>query len=152
MSTTTHPMALSAATHRATYGAGGGLAGGVIFGLLMQTMDMIPMVAQLVGSTSSAVGWLVHLAIAVFLGVSFAVLLGRAAGSLARAVALGIGYGVFWWVLGALLLMPARLGMPVFELSTTAWQSLIGHIMFGLSLGLVYGLLTRRDHAWVGRG
>jgi uncharacterized membrane protein YagU involved in acid resistance len=147
MSTATHPMALSAATHRATYGAVGGLAGGVIFGLLMQTMDMIPMVAQLVGNTSSAVGWLVHLAISSFLGISFAVLLGPAASTLVRAAALGVGYGVFWWVLGALLLMPARLGMPVFELSTTAWQSLMGHMMFGLALGLIYRQLSRRDHA-----
>jgi uncharacterized membrane protein YagU involved in acid resistance len=147
MSTTPHPMTLSAATHRATYGAVGGLVGGVIFGLLMQAMDMIPMVAQLVGSTSSAVGWLIHLAISAFIGVSFAVLLGQAASTLARAAVLGLGYGMLWWVLGALLLMPARLGMPVFELSTTAWQSLMGHVMFGLALGVVYGQLSRRDHA-----
>jgi uncharacterized membrane protein YagU involved in acid resistance len=140
-------MTLSAATHRATHGAVGGLAGGVIFGLLMQAMDMIPMVAQLVDSTSSAVGWLVHLAISVFIGGTFAILLGQAASTLTRAAALGVGYGIFWWVLGALVLMPARLGMPIFDLSTTAWQSLMGHMLFGLALGVVYSLLSRRDHA-----
>jgi hypothetical protein len=41
--------------------------------------------------------------------------------------------------------MPAQLGMPVFEFGTTAWQSLVGHLMFGIVLGLVFASLVRRD-------
>jgi len=58
---------------------------------------------------------------------------------------LGLGYGLVWWVLGALLLMPARLGMDVFVFDTTAWQSLMGHLIYGLFLGLVFAALTRRS-------
>ncbi|MBA2507784.1 MAG: hypothetical protein H0V32_03545 [Nocardioidaceae bacterium] len=146
MSTTTHSMNLTATTHRAVYGIVGGLAGGVVFGLLMAMMDMIGMVAQLVGSSSAAVGWIVHLAISAFIGASFAVLLGSLAKTLVPAALVGMGYGVVWWVLGALLIMPAQLGMPVFELNTTAWQSLMGHLLFGLVLGIVYSVLARREH------
>lgn len=145
MSVTAHPFVLPTVTHRAGYGAVGGLAGGVVFGLLMQGMGMIPMVAMLVGSESVAVGWVVHLAISAAFGIGFAVVLGSAASTLVRSVVLGLGYGVVWWVLGALLLMPARLGMPVLELSTTAWQSLVGHLLYGLVLGLVYVTLARRE-------
>lgn len=146
MSTTTHSMNLTATTHRAVYGIVGGLAGGVVFGLLMAMMDMIGMVAQLVGSSSAVVGWVVHLGISAFIGASFAVLLGSRAKTIVPASLLGMGYGVVWWVLGALLIMPAQLGMPVFELNTTAWQSLMGHLLFGLVLGTVYAVLVRREH------
>ncbi len=129
---------------RVVNGVVGGLVGGVLFGILMQMMDMIAMVAMLVDSTSPVVGWLVHLTISALIGASFAVLLGGLATGWGKAAALGMGYGVVWWVLGALLLMPARLGMDVFVVNTMAWQSLVGHLIYGLALGLVFAALTRR--------
>jgi hypothetical protein len=122
----------------------GGLVGGVAFGILMQLAGMIPMVAMLVGSEAVAVGWLVHLAIAAFIGASFAVLLGRYATNVGASTAVGAGYGVVWWVLGALILMPARLGMDLFMFNTMAWQSLMGHVIYGLLLGAVYALVAPR--------
>lgn len=145
MSTSAHPLNLTATTHRAVYGIAGGLAGGIVFGILMQVMDMIGMVAQLVGSSSAAVGWLVHLGISAFAGVVFAVLLGSLARTVLPAAVTGMAYGVVWWVVGALLIMPAQLGMPVFEFNTMAWQSLMGHLLFGLVLGVVFSLLARRE-------
>jgi hypothetical protein len=145
MSTTTHATTLSGATHRVVHGIVGGLAGGVVFGVLMQMMGMIPMVAQLVGSESVAVGWIVHLLISSFAGAVFALFLGSRAGTFGPAVGLGLAYGVVWWVVGALLIMPAQLGMPVFVFNATAWQSLMGHLLFGLVLGLVYAALARRS-------
>ena len=133
------PMALLAPS------VGGGLAGGVGFGMLMQLMGMIPMVAALVGSTSVGVGWLVHLIISTGLGGLYGLTVaGRLPAGAVAAAAGGAGYGVIWWVLGALLLMPARLGMPVFGFGTVAWQSLMGHLVFGLVLGLVTWFAARR--------
>jgi len=146
MSTTTHSLNLAPVTHRVGYGVVGGIAGGIVFGLLMQMMDMIGMVAQLVSSSSTAVGWIVHLAISAFIGASFAVLLGSLAKTLVPAALFGMGYGVVWWGLGALLIMPAQLGMPVLDINTTAWQSLMGHLLYGLVLGIVFSQLVRRDH------
>ena len=134
----------TAPTVRVLTGAVGGIAGGVLFGLLMQMMGMIPMVAQLVGSDSSAVGWLVHLAISAFIVATYGILCARYAARLVPAAVTGLLYGAAWWILGALVLMPARLGMPTFTLNTTAWRSLMGHLLFGLVLGLGYAILNRR--------
>jgi hypothetical protein len=67
---------LSGLVNRVIAGVVGGLAGGVVFGVLMQMMGMIGMVAMLVGSDSVAIGWLVHLVIAAGIGAGFGLLLG----------------------------------------------------------------------------
>jgi hypothetical protein len=128
------------APSRIRAGIVGGLVGGIAFGVLMQTTGVLAMVAMLVGSGTVAVGWLVHLAISAFIGATFGVLFGRYAISVGRSTAIGIGYGLLWWILGGLILMPAKLGMDVFVFSTMAWQSLLGHLVYGLLLGAVYAL------------
>ncbi|MGH4009461.1 MAG: hypothetical protein ACRDTH_15140 [Pseudonocardiaceae bacterium] len=145
MAATSAPSpATTALTTRLISGVAGGLAGGVVFGVLMQMMGMLPMVAMLVGSESVPVGWVVHLAISAFISITYALTFGKWADRLAVGVLLGIGYGVVWWVLGALLLMPARMGMDVFMLNTMAWQSLLGHLLYGLILGVGYALVQSR--------
>lgn len=136
--------ATTALAVRALTGAAAGIAGGIMFGLLMQMMGMIPMVAQLVGSDSSAVGWLVHLAISAFIGATYGILFARYAARPMPAAVTGLLYGAAWWIIGALLLMPARLGMPTFTFNSAAWQSLMGHLLFGFVLGLGYAILSRR--------
>src|SRR5688500_6433505 len=85
---------LSMMTRKGSVAAGlaGGLVGGIAFGLLMQMMGMMPMVAMLVRSESVFVGWLVHLVIASAIGISFALLFGAWARTLAVAAAIGLGY------------------------------------------------------------
>ncbi|MGH3367633.1 MAG: hypothetical protein ACRDOY_10555 [Nocardioidaceae bacterium] len=136
--------ATTALPTRLIAGVAGGLAGGVVFGVLMQMMGMLAMVAMLVGSESVAVGWVVHLAISAFIGITYALIFARWADRLAVGAVLGIGYGVVWWVLGALLIMPARMGMDVFMVNTMALQSLMGHLLYGLVLGLGYALVRSR--------
>lgn len=122
----------------------GGLAGGVVFGVMMQMMGMIPMIAMLVGSESMAMGWIIHLAIASFIGATFALLLGGRANRPGSSTALGLGYGLVWWILGPLLIMPARLGMPTFMINDMTVNSLIGHLVYGAVLGLTYALVRPR--------
>ena len=101
--------------NRGIAGIVGGLVGGAAFGVLMQVMGMIPMVAMLVGSSSVGIGWLVHLMISAGIGASFGLLLGAAVTGVARAIGLGAVYGLVWWVLGGLLIMlaPAQCRSPV---------------------------------------
>ncbi|MGA8211172.1 MAG: hypothetical protein WB441_15315 [Nocardioidaceae bacterium] len=143
MTTHAHAPTLSTSAHRAVAGVAGGVAGGAVFGVLMQVVDLMPMVAQLVGSSSVVVGWVVHLGISAIAGAVFAVGVGAFTAALLPTAAAGLAYGALWWVLGALLVMPAQLGMPVLELNTTAWQSLVGHLLFGLVLGLTTAALLR---------
>ncbi len=76
MRTTTHAAAGTTGagsvtlSRRLTAGVAGGLAGGLVFGMMMQVMGMMGMIAQLVGSTSVAVAWVVHLAISAFFGAA----------------------------------------------------------------------------------
>ncbi len=135
---------LSVLVNRGLAGIVGGLVGGVAFGIFMQLTGMIPMVAMLVGSDSVPIGWLVHLVISAGIGAGFGVLLGGWATAMAPSTGLGLGYGVVWWVLGGLLIMPAWLGMGVFMFNAMAWMSLLGHLIYGLLLGVVYALVAPR--------
>ena len=143
-------MATTAATRSATLtstaiaaGVAGGAVGGMVFGMMMQMMGRMPMIAMLVGSSSVAVAWVTHLAISMVLGAGFAIALGRSASTVGSALGLGALYGMVWWVLGGMVAMPLRLGMPVFHFDAMAWQSLMGHMIFGLLLGLVYRQIAR---------
>ncbi|WP_380165583.1 hypothetical protein [Jannaschia sp. R86511] len=122
----------------------GGLAGGVAFGLMMQLMGMLGMVGMLVGTESLAVAWLVHLAISAVIGAGFGLLLAPRVRGLGLGLGLGAAYGLLWWVLGPLLLMPAAMGMPVLTVDAVAGQSLLGHLLFGLVLGAVVAQSRRR--------
>ncbi|MGJ7440642.1 hypothetical protein [Aquipuribacter sp. MA13-6] len=146
MTSTTAPRTASSVVslRSVPVGIAGGLAGGVAFGLMMQVMGMLAMVGMLVGSESLAVAWLAHLAISAAIGAGFGLLLAPRVSGLGVGLALGAGYGLLWWVLGPLLLMPAAMGMPVLDLDATAWQSLLGHLVFGLVLGAVVALVRRR--------
>jgi hypothetical protein len=145
-------------------GAIAGLIAGVVFGLMMQMMTapgpegsrmpMMAMVAQVIGSSSVAVGWLYHLFNSAVIGAAFALLLGsRVRGSTPRAVVLGVAYGGLWWVLGGLILMPLFLGMPPFApirmaaMLPVAMGSLIGHVVFGAVLGASLVRLLGRGHS-----
>ncbi|GAA4934865.1 hypothetical protein ACFPM3_05440 [Streptomyces coeruleoprunus] len=133
----------------AVRGAAAGLVGGLGFGIWMSVsrpvMDtaMITMVAGLLGSTNAFVGWLIHLAIALFAGISFGVLLGQLARRLVPAVVLGLAYGAVWWFVGALWIMPANMGMPVFVWNDVTASSLGGHLVFGLLAGITFSLMAR---------
>lgn len=123
---------------RIVIGAVAGLAGGLMFGALMQMMGMMEMVGKLVGQESAAVGWPVHLVISALIGGGYGATLGQLEHTWVRGAGLGMMYGALWWVVGGLLLMPAQLGMPVFELGETQLMSLMGHAVFGLVAGLVF--------------
>ncbi|ARP74189.1 hypothetical protein LK07_16050 [Streptomyces pluripotens] len=133
----------------AVWGAAAGLVGGMGMGVWMSVsrpvMDtaMITMVAGLLGSTNAVVGWLVHLAIALFAGTGFGVLLGRYVRGPVPAALLGLAYGVVWWVLGALWILPANMGRPVFAWNAVTRSSLGVHLVFGLLTGLAFFAVAR---------
>ncbi len=129
----------------AIYGALGGIVGGMVFGMMMSMLGMIETIAMLVGSEALIVGWAAHMAISVFIGATFGVIARAQLTSWGTGIGIGVAYGMFWWVLGALVLMPARLGMPVFQFNTMAWQSLMGHMVFGLVMGAGAVALARQS-------
>jgi uncharacterized membrane protein YagU involved in acid resistance len=151
---------------RSPVGAGivAGLIAGVVFGMMMTMMTaptpdggqmrMMAMVAQILGSTSLVVGWAYHLFNSAVIGAIFGAIFGWLLGLRTPSWGAGLGwgalYGLAWWVLGGLILMPLLLGMPAFaplampEMRPVAIGSLIGHLIFGLILGAGFVALRRR--------
>lgn len=127
-------------------GAIAGILGGIPFGMLMGMMGMLPMVGMLVRVDNAVVGFGVHMLISAATGALYGFLAVRLPQTWRAAGITGIGYGILWWVLGALILMPFLLGMPhmIFSVGTPQWYSLMGHMIFGLVTALSFLLLYRR--------
>jgi uncharacterized membrane protein YagU involved in acid resistance len=124
----------------------GGIVGGLAFGVLMAMMGMLPMVASIVGSKSVVVGFVYHMFNSVVIGALFGLILGGLSHTYARGATFGLLYGVLWWVLGPMILMPLLLGMGAqgaasqfgAAFSAPMLMSLFGHLIYGLLTGLVY--------------
>lgn len=130
-----------------TAGVIAGLGGGLVFGMMMAMMGMLPMVAMLAGSESAIVGLLVHMVISAGLGGLYGLIAAnRLPSTTGAAVVAGVVYGMVWWVLGALILMPLMLGMSqmIFQIGQTQWLSLMGHAIYGIVTALLFIPLIKR--------
>lgn len=130
---------------KAVGGLVGGSAGGIIFGAMMHMMGMLGMVAGLIGTEGVAAGWAVHLVISAGIGIGYALTFGAVDPGLGASVGFGLVYGAIWWVLGPLILMPLIMGMSAFpEIGQDQILSLVGHLVYGLILGLVFAAISNR--------
>ncbi len=134
------------------WGAVGSLGGGIAFACVMLATGSLTRVAGLVGSTSPVLGFVVHVAISLLIGMTYGILFEHEAPSTGAAVAWGLVYGLTWWFLGWLTLFPAALGRPL-SWSITAvaavFPSLIGHLLYGGFTAAFFRLQERRHDAWL---
>lgn len=123
-------------------GAIAGLVGGSVFGVQMAVGGMLPMVANMVGSENVVVGFVLHMLISAFIGATYGVAAARMPTSLTVHVGAGFVYGLVWWVLGALIIMPLALGMGemVLQIGEAQWMSFVGHGIFGILMGAIFAL------------
>jgi uncharacterized membrane protein YagU involved in acid resistance len=137
--------------HALGHGAVAGLLGGLVFTVVMVAVDALPTVAGLVGGRAVVLGLVVHLVIAQFVGVSYAVLFRRRSFDLASGLGWGVSYGFVWWVLGGLTLLPLlTTGTPAWSVAgiAAAFPSLVGHLAYGAALGGVHQRLEARVDPW----
>ncbi len=130
-------------------GIAGGLAGGVVFGMMMGMMGMLPMIGKMVGQPSAVAGFFVHMINSAIIGAGFAIVFGRLATRVKAGLGFGSLYGVIWWMLGPLTLMPLFMGMGFgvnwnMAAAVNMMPSLMGHLIYGIILGISYGFLQRR--------
>lgn len=132
--------------HFVKAGVTGGLVGGIFFGFLLAGLGLLPVIAELVGSRSVIIGFTVHMAISALFGALFGLGLEFGLVRLSRAVRYGALYGVFWWVVGALTLMPLFLGLePQLHraLAPSNLIGLLGHVIYGVVLGATVVTICR---------
>ena len=122
------------------------LIGGSVFGVQMAVGGMLPMVAQLIGSQSPVIGFIVHLVISAIIGAVYGVIAPRLPAGWLVSMGAGMVNGVVWWVLGALVIMPLMLGMTdmIFQIGDAQWMSLVGHLIFGIVTAGFFTLIQRR--------
>lgn len=128
-------------------GAVASLAGGLLFSLVMVATGTLPDVAGLMGGTSAVFGFVVHMGISTLIGMSYGVLFRLEATDLGSGIAWGMLYGLAWWFLGPLTLLPVLLGDPFVWTTGAAGSllpSLIGHLIYGAATAGVFLLLERR--------
>lgn len=127
--------------------AGGlaGLLGGVAFSLATHNQGALDEVAGLLGFSSSGVELVFHLVTASLMGVLFGATFHHPSEGYAATVSGGLLYGLLWWVLGPLTLMPlydARAPTWTVAEAGAAFPSLIGHLLYGAVTGIGFYLLS----------
>lgn len=140
------------------YGGLSGLLTGLIFALLWNYTDVLastsflvvlakvdPTIAreELFGLTPKTAIFLFHFFISLFLGVAFALIFTNKIKKIQHAIGFGSLFGVIWWIVTPLYLLPFFFLIPpsimwdVF-LSFTFLSALVGHILFGTMIGIIY--------------
>lgn len=127
-----------------------GIVGGWVFGIWMEQAHFFPLIAGLVRSDARAVGVTLHFIIAVIIGASFGVLFQHDVYGYGSSLGWGMAYGIFWWFLGTLTLLPLLSGQRVdwsYMHGSAVFGSLVGHATYGILVGLIYATF---DRLWVG--
>jgi hypothetical protein len=130
----------------------GGLAGtlgGFIFGRWVSSGDYYPLLAGFGELSSRGATVSLHFAIALLIGASFGVLFQRDVRGYGSCMGWGLGYAIFWWFMGPLTVLRAASGLPLdwsAEQASVVFGSLVGHILYGLILGVAYATF---DRMWV---
>ncbi len=136
-------------------GAAAGIVGGTVFSIVIVRTGDLPGIASMVAVDSPTVGLVLHLVTSVSIGVGYGVFFVKRSNDVSSALGWGISYGVFWWLMGSLTLLPVLAGgSPQWnvEASSEAFPSLVGHLAYGAFLGMVfYRLEARYDPWWVSR-
>jgi len=137
--------------HAVGYGAVSGLVGGLVFTVVMLQIGFLSTVASLAGVTNPVAGFFVHLVIANLIGIGYGMLFVRRSNDYGSALGWGVSYGILWWFLGPLTLLPTLLGDTpewTVQAAADAFPALIGHIGYGAFLGMSFFRLEKRHNPW----
>ena len=111
----------------------------------MMNNGMLEMVGGMIGA-DALIGFILHIIISAVIGALYTGLFMQYVdlGSPLYNIAVGgLIYGVIWWILGGLIIMPAIAGGELLQIDLNS-PSLFGHIIFGHALAF---LVVIRDAA-----
>ena len=128
-----------------------GLVGGTAYTGVMIQIGAFESVAGLARLDSAVAGFFVHMSVAAVVGATYGLLFRRQSRDVGSALGWGASYGFMWWMIGSLTLASVFLGVtPVWsaESVATAFPHLIGHLLYGASLGVTFYWLETRHRPW----
>jgi uncharacterized membrane protein YagU involved in acid resistance len=130
----------------AVVGGLAGLVGGWAFGQWMAKTNHFPLIAGLIHLRSPSAGIALHFVIAFIIGASFGLLFQRDVRGYGSCLGWGLGYGILWWFLGPMTIMPLWQGRRLdwsYQHGQELYGSLVGHIVYGLIVGVIYAAVDR---------
>jgi hypothetical protein len=134
------------------WGGIAGLVGGVVSSPLLLATGILPEIAGLGTSLAGLRGLLIHLGISALIGMSYGLLFRGEAPNFGLGVAWGWLFGLIWWYLGPLTLLP-RLLRGVVDWRMAAVSALLpllpGHLIYGATTAFVFLLFERRFTRWL---
>ncbi len=134
------------------WGALAGLVGGAISAPIMVATGVISKIAGLEGGLSVVRALELHLVVSAAIGMTYGLLFRQEGLSMGRGISWGWVFGLIWWYLGPLTLLPLiRTGEADWrpEAASALLPSLIGHLAYGAVTALTFLLLERRYSRWL---
>jgi uncharacterized membrane protein YagU involved in acid resistance len=138
--------------HSIQWGALAGLVGGIVSIPVMYATGILPQIAGLDTSFGGIRGPLIHLAVSTGIGMTYGLLFRDEAPSIGLGVPWGFLFGMIWWYVGPLTLLPLMLtGVYDWRASAAAalFPSLLGHLIYGGATAFTFLLLERRYKRWL---
>src|SRR5277367_1293383 len=128
--------------------AGGfaGTLGGLIFGRWVSSGNYYPLLVGFGELSSRNMTISLHFALALLIGMTFGLLFQRDVRGYGSCMGWGLGFGIFWWFFGPLTLLRLASGLPLdwsAEQGAAVFGSLVGHILYGLILGVAYATIDK---------
>jgi hypothetical protein len=123
------------------WGAIAGVAGGIISSPFLFATHVLMNIVGVDTHLSTFHGFLVHLLVSTIIGVSYGVLFRDEASNLGMASAWGGMFGLIWWYIGPLTLLPLILtGEVDWRITAVSMllPSLLGHLIYGACTASVF--------------
>jgi len=135
-----------------SWGATAGLLGGIVASPVLLATHALPKIVGPDTTLSGFGGLILHLLVSAAIGMTYGLLFRNEASSLGFGVAWGWLFGLIWWFVGPMTLLPLLL-TGVCDWSTDAVSallpSLMGHLIYGAATAFVFLLLERRYMKWL---
>ena len=136
----------------AGWGGVAGITGGIVAAPILVATGVLSRIAGLEGDLSLARGLLLHLFASAVLGVFWGFLFRREGLGLGRSLSWGLVFGVVWWYVGPLTLLPLlRTGEIDWRpaAASALLPSLVGHLVFGAVTAAVFAAQQARQSRWL---
>lgn len=126
-------------------GALAGLIAGAISGWAVLAQGLTATTASFLGVGPPGTGFAIHLTVSAFIGGSFGAVFRYSPYGSASSLTGGILYGLIWWILGSLTLVPLLQGRsPAWsvEAAGNALPNLVAHLLYGALTGALFSVVV----------